>query len=418
MGGIGGGLTGSWHKAARLRAVLPIMASICVIGTGNALLTTTVSLKLADPAIGASVIQLLLTAFPIGFLGGCLSARFLVFRFGHERAFLIVALLAACATCGFMLTADMAVWFCLRLANGFAMATLFVISESWINLYADQHNRGAYFSIYMLMTSLAVMFGQLLVQAAGPHSPHLFLIALVVILAGFCYARFVGGRWPALPLPPPVEGSNGGSTDKRFGIWQLALLAPVTVVSVFQAGMTNMNLYTMTPIYGERIGIDAVSTVSLVTAFSLGGMLAQGPVGWLSDRIDRRLLLLLQGATAVGLCAAIALVGDGPHALLYALFFAYGMIALTIYPVGIAYANSRLNSRHMVSASGGLLLVYSVGNILTPGLAAGLMERFAPQALFILLGSGAFLVAVAACVNLLRRPRAGVTPCLVSGGKE
>lgn len=182
--------------------------------------------------------------------------------------------------------------------------------------------------------------------------------------------------------------------------------------------MTNMNVYTMTPIYAERVHLDAAVAVTLVTAFSLGGMLAQAPVGWLSDRMDRRVLLLVQGLAGAGLCAAIAWPGSCPQMLLYGLFFAYGAIALTIYPVGIAYANSQLDSRHMVSASGSLLLLYSIGNIMTPGLAAQLMELFAPQALFLLLGSGAFLVAVAACFNLFRRPIGATKPCLVSGGSE
>lgn len=293
------------------------------------------------------------------------------------------------------------------------------MSESWINLYADQKNRGAYFSLYMLMTSLATLFAQLLVEAAGADSPHLFQIVLGVILLGLIYARFIGGPWPTLrlPLAVAVEAGNAHS-GHRYGIWRLVALAPVAVVCVFQAGMTNMNVYTMTPIYAERVHLDAAVAVTLVTAFSLGGMLAQAPVGWLSDRMDRRVLLLVQGLAGAGLCAAIAWPGSCPQMLLYGLFFAYGAIALTIYPVGIAYANSQLDSRHMVSASGSLLLLYSIGNIMTPGLAAQLMELFAPQALFLLLGSGAFLVAVAACFNLFRRPIGATKPCLVSGGSE
>lgn len=407
------------RKAAGLRAILHVMASICVVATGNSLLTTAVSLHLSDPALDPHIVQLLLTAFPIGFLAGCLSARFLVVRFGHERAFLLVASLAALGAGGYMLTASAPVWFCLRLINGFSIATLFVVSESWINLYADQKNRGAYFSFYMLMTSLATFFAQLLVEVAGAKSPHLFQIVFGVILLGLVYARFVGGPWPALRLPLTVTVDAGNAhSGQRYGIWRLAALAPVTVICVFQSGMTNMNVYTMTPIYAERVNLDATVAVTLVTAFSLGGMLAQAPIGWLSDRMDRRVLLLLQGLAGAGLCAAISWPGTYPQMLLYGLFFAYGAIALTIYPVGIAYANSQLDSRHMVSASGSLLLLYSIGNIMTPGLAAQLMEQFTPQALFLLLGSGAFLVAVAACFNLLRRPMGAAKPCLVSGGSE
>jgi hypothetical protein len=108
--------------------------------------------------------------------------------------------------------------------------------------------------------------------------------------------------------------------------------------------------------------------------------------------------------------------------LLFVLFFAYGATTLTIYPVAIAFANSQIESRHMVSASGGLLLLYSIGNVMTPGLAAGLMEHVAPQALFVMLGSGAALVAIAASFNLMRRhtviPASSGSSCVTSGVNE
>lgn len=393
-----------WKRAARFRALLPVMLAICVIGTGNSLLTTSVSLNLSEPGIDPGIVQLLLTGFPVGFLAGCLAARFLVARFGHRITFLAVTFLAAFAGFGYMATTATPVWLVLRFFSGFAMAVMFVVSESWINLYADERNRGAYFSLYMMMTSLAVLFGQLLVEAAGPHSPHLFLMGAVTIMAGALYCRFVGRPWPALPVRPgELLQADVSAADQRYGLWKLAVLAPVTIIAVFQAGMTNMNVFALTPLYGAKIALPASTTIGLVTAFSMGGMLAQTPVGWLSDRLDRRWMLLVQGGLAAALCAAIIMLVNRYVPVLFVLFFLYGATALTIYPVGIAFANSQIDSRHMVSASGGLLLLYSIGNVMTPGIAAGLMDYMAPYALFIMLGSGAALVSLGACFNLRRR---------------
>ncbi len=393
-----------WKKAARFRALMPVMVAICTIGTGNSLLTTSVSLSLSRPEIDAGVVQLLLTGFPVGFLAGCLAARFLVARFAHRGTFLAVSFLAALAGFGYMATTATPVWLVLRLLSGFSMAVVFVVCESWINLYADQSNRGAYFSLYMMMTSLAVLFGQLLVEAAGPHSPYLFLIGAVTITAGTLYCRFVGRPWPALPVRPlRSPQTDVSAADQRYGLWKLVILAPVTIIAVFQAGTTNMNVFALTPLYGIKIALPASTTIGLVTAFSMGGMLAQTPVGWLSDRLDRRWILLVQGILAAALCAAIIMLANRYVPLLFVLFFLYGATALTIYPVGIAFANSQIDSRHMVSASGGLLLLYSIGNVMTPGIAAGLMDYIAPYALFVMLGSGAALVSVGACFNLRRK---------------
>ncbi|UDL92034.1 MFS transporter [Mesorhizobium sp. PAMC28654] len=393
-----------WRQAERSRAILPIMIRICLAGTGSAMLTTAVSLALSRPGVEPYVVQMVLTAYPIGFLIGCLLSRPIVSRLGHERTFMLITLVATLAASGFTLTDRMPAWFCFRLLGGLAMSSMFIVCESWINLYAEQHNRGTLFSIYMLTTAVAVLFGQLLLAAVGPHSPHLFTIGAATVLLAFL-GKFAFGGWPALPVPQPELMTTAMSPrSDRYGLAQLFRLAPVTVVSIFQAGITNMNIFVLTPLYGAMIGLSAAATVGLVTTISIAGMLAQTPVGWLSDRFDRRVMLLVQGVLSVTLCASIAWLGNSSKPLLFLLFFLYGATALTVYPVAIAFANSQLHSRHMVAASGTLLLLYSVGNILTPGLASGLMERTAPQAMLFVLGGGGILVAIAACVNLMRPP--------------
>lgn len=380
------------------------MASICLACIGSAMLTTAVSFYLGKPGIAPEVVQIVLTAYPVGFLIGCLITRPLVARYGHERTFTLILATALLSTTGFVFTDFVPSWFCFRLLGGMAMASMFVVCESWINLYAEQHNRGAMFSIYMLTTAIAVLLGQILVALVGPKSLHLFLVAAAMVLLAFV-PKFAGPRWPALPsVPPDPAPATGAQGDRRLGPLALLKLAPVTVVAIFQAGITNMNIFVLTPIYGTQIGLSAATTVWLVTTISIAGMLAQTPVGWLSDRFDRRLILLVQGIVSVAACAAIAWVGALSVPLLFALFFAYGATALTIYPVAMAFGASRLHSRHMVAASGTLLLLYSIGNVATPGVAAGLMVHLGPPAMFLLLGGGAALVTLAACYNLLRRP--------------
>ncbi|MGT2465778.1 MFS transporter [Mesorhizobium atlanticum] len=382
--------------------MLPIMVGVCLACIGSAMLTTAVSLHLGKPGISPQVVQIVLTAYPVGFLVGCLVTRPAVAQYRHERTFVVILVLALLAASGFVFTDFLPSWICFRLLGGMAMASLFVVCESWINLYAEQHNRGVLFSLYMLTTAIAVLLGQLLVGLVGPQSPHLFPVAALTVLLALV-SKFVGGRWPALPATDP-EHAGSARPVKRLGPLALFRLAPVTVVAIFQGGITNMNIFVLTPIYGTLIGLSAATTVGLVTTISIAGMLAQTPVGWLSDRFERRIILLVQGILSVALCATIAWVGNSSVPLLFVLFFVYGCTALTVYPVAMAFGASRLHSRHMVGASGTLLLLYSIGNVATPGISAGLMEHMGAPAMFLLLGGGAVLVTLAACYNLLRRP--------------
>jgi MFS family permease len=388
------------------RAILPLMAAVCIAGAGNGLLTTVVSLHLGSGHFSAYAVQIILSGFPIGFLAGCLVTHGIVARLGHERTFRILALLTALVGVGFALGDQALLWFSLRLVNGVAMAALFIVAESWINLYAGPYNRGTLFSLYMLMTSLSVLLGQLMVRLADPQGVALFIIATGVGLGGVLLSKYIMPAWPALletgksvDLPPlmPARG-------ERFGLWRLACLAPVTVIAAFQAGMTNLNVFAVTPLYGEQIGLSTSTTIGLTTAFSIGGFLAQSPMGWLSDQFDRRALLIMVGGLAVLFCGLVALLGNAPAPLLYALFFAYGAATLTIYPLAIAFGNARIESRFMVLVSGRLLLLYAVGGVVAPLLSTNLMMHFGPTSLFIFMGSGAFCVVAAACFNLLRSP--------------
>jgi MFS family permease len=398
-----------WQNAERSRAMLPIMVGICLACIGSAMLTTAVSLHLGKPGVSPEVVQIVLTAYPVGFLVGCLVTRPAVAHYGHERTFVAILVLALLAAAGFVFTDFLPSWICFRLLGGLAMASLFVVCESWINLYAEHHNRGALFSIYMLTTAIAVLLGQVLVALVGPQSPHLFLVAAATVLLALI-SKFTWGRWPALPAAPAdTDNASTARPVKRLGPLALFRLAPVTVVAIFQGGITNMNIFVLTPIYGTRIGLSAGTTVGLVTTVSIAGMLAQTPVGWLSDRFERRIILLIQGILSVALCAAIAWVGKLSEPLLFVLFFLYGCTALTVYPVAMAFGASQLHSRHMVGASGTLLLLYSIGNVATPGISAGLMEHMGAPAMFLLLGGGAVLVTFAACYNLMRRPVVATT---------
>jgi len=389
--------------------MLPIMVGICLACIGSAMLTTAVSLHLGKPGVSPEVVQIVLTAYPVGFLVGCLVTRPAVAHYGHERTFVAILVLALLAAAGFVFTDFLPSWICFRLLGGLAMASLFVVCESWINLYAEHHNRGALFSIYMLTTAIAVLLGQVLVALVGPQSPHLFLVAAATVLLALI-SKFTWGRWPALPAAPAdTDNASTARPVKRLGPLALFRLAPVTVVAIFQGGITNMNIFVLTPIYGTQIGLSAGTTVGLVTTVSIAGMLAQTPVGWLSDRFERRIILLIQSILSVALCAAIAWVGKLSEPLLFVLFFLYGCTALTVYPVAMAFGASQLHSRHMVGASGTLLLLYSIGNVATPGISAGLMEHMGAPAMFLLLGGGAVLVTFAACYNLMRRPVVATT---------
>jgi MFS family permease len=178
----------------------------------------------------------------------------------------------------------------------------------------------------------------------------------------------------------------------------LVLLAtvPVCFVAGLQTGMTNMPFNVMAPIYALRLGYTPAEAGALVSVFCLGGLLAQWPVGWLSDRFPRRKVLAAVAFTAAANCLAILLLAHLSALLLFGLVFLFGFAALSIYPLTVAYASSTMDQSFFVSLSSRLLLLHGVGSITAPALSNELMARFGPSALFFMLGAATFCVGAVA----------------------
>ncbi|WP_168990409.1 MFS transporter [Aureimonas flava] len=392
---------------AAVRSIMPLVLAIGIIASGNALLATTTSLSLALGHDSVEAVRVALTGYPLGFLIGCLTARSLISRNGHGRTFQGMAVLMACATALFFVVPDAMAWGALRLVNGFAMACAFTVAESWINLESGPRNRGSLLALYMVMSTLGMASGQSLINLGQPGDARLFIVAAAICLAAALPFAMHRRYHPAGRTHSAAGGA--GEPDEQVSLATLLRTVPAVVVAAFQAGMANMNFAVLAPIYAAHTGHSAAVAAALVTCYSLGGFLIQLPMGWLSDRFDRSLILSGAAMTATASCLAIALFGGVSTPLLFALLLVYGAAGSVVYPVAIALAGQRFESRHIVSVSGRLLLVYAVGAVVAPAVCNELMARFEPGALFLLLGAAFLATALSSLAERMvgqRRARA------------
>jgi MFS family permease len=380
---------------APFHAIAPLVSAVAIVTAGAGLLTTKTSLELALHHVEYQAVRIIVTGYPLGFLVGCLTVRRVIGRIGHGRTFQAMALITAAATLAFVLSSNLWAWTAFRCVNGFCMASMFTVAESWINLDSGPRNRGSLLSFYMIMSTLGLAAGQSMINLGDPGGRGLFVLAAATCLLGA--APFsIGGR---LRPARRMVGAAPAEPDEVFGIRRLLRAAPISVIAAVQTGMTNMTFGVMVPIYATRTGYEPGTAAALVTAFSVGGLVAQMPIGWLSDRIDRRLILAVGGGAAALCCLIVALSGPLPTTLLVLVFLLYGATTLSIYPVSIAYAGSRVESRFIVSISWRLLFIYSLGSLVAPAVSNELMARTTPSALFLFLGTGVLVVAVGALVE-------------------
>ena len=269
----------------------------------------------------------------------------------------------------FAVSQFVALWFFLRVAMGFCQAGLFTVVEGWLSAAAPAQARGGVLSFYLVATKVAIVGGQLLLGQVDTTSPIWFEVAGAVFTLSLIPVALTRTQ-----QPPPAR-------LEVLGPRELYRVAPAAVAGCVASGLLNSALLGLTPIYGTRVGLEPRMVVWLLTAFQLGSFVCQWPLGRLSDRLDRRLVIAGCVLAVAALSVATALAGAG--AWLLPLYFLLGGSTLTFYAVAVAHAADFAEPDQMVGVSSSLLLAWAAGAAIGPSLAAPFIDLIGPGGLFI-----------------------------------
>lgn len=341
-----------------------------------------------------AALGLLGTAWATGFVAGCYFAPRLVRSVGHIRAFGAFAASGAIVALTTGLVIDPTVWVILRVFTGFVMAGAFMVIESWLSERSSNENRGTVFGLYMMVTYASIMAGQLLVAGFDVTSASLFMITGIL----FCLSL--------IPTAVSTQASPAPLKDVRIDVRALYANSPLACAACLLCGVANGAFGTLGAVYGARIGISTAEIALMMSITVVAGAALQLPIGRISDRTDRRFVLLV--ATAISSMAGLAIFAVEPRTGFWvlALTAAYGAFAYTIYSVAVAHANDHARAEDFVTVSSGLLMLYGFGTMAGPVIAAFLMARLRPESLF--LATALAHVALAAYTVLRIRQRAPV----------
>jgi MFS family permease len=253
-------------------------------------------------------------------------------------------------------------WLSLRLVFGVAFAGLFMVIESWLNDQTTSSSRGRVFATYMIATWLGVVAGKMVFPLASPDAYQLFSFAAIAIGLSIVPVTLTTGAVPSIPHPA------------RLRLTELYRLAPVGVIGCLCVGVANGAFWSFSPLFAQDQGATALDVSLFLSACVLGGLLSQWPLGWYSDRVDRRRVIL--GASLIATIAGFALVLQAPwqstRAVLLLLAAIWGASALSVYSLCVAHANDRADPGTYVAISSHLLLTFGFGAMVGP-LAAGLV---------------------------------------------
>jgi MFS family permease len=339
-----------------ISAILPVrslLAAVFMLMAGTGFLSTLISIRLERAGEGTLLIGLVATAYFAGLTIGALRAGPLVRRVGHIRAFAAFVSVFSTSTLAYAFWQQPLFWTCLRLADGFCLAGVYVCIESWLNERAEPDTRGSVLAGYMICLYMGQAAGQYLLNLNDTRPSIPFLASSVLVsLASI----------PVLltHIPAPAIGDA-----PRLSLRRLYDISPLGVVGAIATGMMLGGFYGLAAVSVRRIGLDLGSTAMFMSAVILGGVALQWPLGLLSDRYDRRRVIVLTFAGTLLVCTGLMLTqGDGVQLL--ALGALFGGLSFALYPLCVAHANDRLEGDERIGATGGMVLLYSAGAALGP----------------------------------------------------
>jgi MFS family permease len=356
--------------ARNLRPILSLLLAVGLLLTGNGLQLTLLPLRGSMEGFDAITLGVIGSAYYVGFVSGCLLGPYAILRAGHIRAFAAMVALAAAVTLAYALVLSPFAWMLFRMMTGFCLAGFYLVVESWLNDRADNATRGAVMSAYITVNFAAITAGQMLVTIYPIEASGSFMLA--AILASLAVVPVALTR-SAQPAPITIVSFRPG---------RLYQAAPVAIVASFMIGLAAGAFWALAPLSAAGSGFSVEEVALFMSLAVLAGALAQWPFGRLSDRIDRRLVLLglLAGATIAGL--ALFLFSTNASTLMI-LGAAYGALALPTYSIAAAHGFDKTSHSDMVAASATLLLINGLGSVIGPLLASALMTPLGPRALFL-----------------------------------
>ncbi len=374
------------------RQFLALYLSTALLLAGHGLQLTLLPLRADGLGWDATAVGLTGTAYFAGFLAGCLLVPRFVAAVGHIRVFSAATTVCGLALLGVLVFADVPSWMVLRFATGLGISGCYIVIESWLNDRASDANRGRTLAFYTMLVLTAMVLGQLAVPIAPPVDAEPVVLGVALLSLAVLPLSLIRMQQPRRPRTARTE------------IRRLAREAPAAFLTPVLAGLVTSALYALLPVLAIALGYDALMAVQLMMAMILGGAALQYPAGKLSDRVDRRYVLLLLGVLGAAAAALSLWATQSEMALIVAVFL-LGGAANALYPVCLSHANDRI-PMNFLSVGTSVLMLNSFGAVAGPTLFAAAMDGFGGQAFFLLVAALFGVVVLWTLLCLVRRSEA------------
>jgi MFS family permease len=374
--------------SSTLRAVFSLLLSYGLLLLANGLFGTLLGVRTQVEGFSSDLVGIIVAGYFFGLLCGGIFAGKIVARVGHIRSFAAFASLMSVSALLHPMWISVGAWIALRMLSGFCMAGMIMVTESWLNTRASNHNRGQVLSFYMTTNYFAAGCGQFLLTLGDPSQFQLFSLASVIFSFALIPVLLTRAKAPVM------------TTTSRMPLASLYRMAPLGVVGVFCAGLINSSVFGLGPVFAVNMGLSEASLSVFMATIIMSGILLQWPVGHLSDRVGRGPLLVI--VPLIIALAAFAMTQVVDFHLMLIIVGVFGAFLFTIYSLSAATVNDMAGDEKRVQVAGGLLITYGAGASIGPIFAGQFMQLMGPQGLFAYYALIALLLALFATIKRRR----------------
>ncbi|MGR3495800.1 MFS transporter [Citreimonas sp.] len=351
-----------------------LLLGVFLLLLGNGLQGSLLGVRGPDAGFSPLAMSVIMSGYFAGFLIASRTVPVLIRRVGHVRVFAFLGSLTSAVLLVFPAVTDPIVWAVSRVVLGFCFCGVYVTAESWLNNAATNETRGQTLSAYMIVQTVGIITAQGLLVVPDPTGFLLFVIPSMLVSLSFA------------PILLSIQPTPAFETSKPMTLVQVYRASPLGCVGIFLLGGVFAAQFGMAAVYGKAVGLSLPQISAFIASFYVGALVLQYPFGWLSDRMDRRALILgiaVMGATA----ATVGVLFGQVYDVLLAVAFVIGGASNPLYSLLIAYTNDFLEAEDMASASAGLYFINGVGAVAGPLVIGWSMQSVGPEGFFMLIAT-------------------------------
>jgi len=326
----------------------------------------------------------MMSGYFVGYFAGANTIPKLVGKVGHIRVFAAFASMASLSILIHAVFVNPVVWTFGRFITGFSIVGIFIVMESWLNDRANNRTRGQLLSIYMFFSLIGLSFGTLLLNFSSPEKYEPFILISLLL---------------SLSLIPILLTKRKAPKFKKLGyinIKGLYKTSPLGTVSMFCTGIIHSALFSLGAVYAASMNFTIFEISLLLFVVTVSGGIFQWPIGYYSDKNDRRkiiifctfcaalfclLLILASGSSIENMYLAISVDIDKIMFFIYVALYA-GM-AIPLFTLNLAYVNDYIPKEKFVAAGGGMQIIFGMGAMTGPILCSLLMIKFGTNGFFV-----------------------------------